>query len=271
MKVFLRSVLLLSFILFLFNVPVSAQNGLNSVHLFQSYFFDAPITTVIYGEGGLEYSTSSESSVDVNTLYINAKGGYPVNEKIEVGAQLGFMNYSVKAGGKTNSESGLSDLSVFGRYNITQNNQLNFSAGGMLTLPIGSDKVGQGDLDFGFFGAVRYQLENGFILTGNMGLIFYEYQTMTTKQTGPNPWDIEYVEDSERDNYLNIGIGGIYPVNEQLSAVGELVLKSGMDYMMLSAGADYLLGNGRVRGALGLGLDDAAPDFQIFLTYGLTF
>lgn len=271
MKVFLRSVLLLSFIVFLFQIPANAQTGLNNVHLFQSYFFDAPITTVIYGEGGLEYSTSGESNVDVNTLFINAKGGYPINEKIEVGAQLGFMNYSVKAGGSSNSESGLSDLSVFGRYHITQNEQLNFSAGGMLTLPIGSDKVGQGDLDFGFFGAARYQLQNGVILTGNLGLIFYEYQTTGTKQTGPNPWDIEYVEKTERDNYLNIGVGGIYPVNEQLSAIGEFVLKSGMDYMMISAGADYLLGSGRVRGGLGLGLDDAAPDFQIFLSYGLSF
>ncbi|NOZ60735.1 MAG: hypothetical protein GXO74_03555 [Calditrichaeota bacterium] len=271
MKAVLRSTLMLLFILFLFSMPATAQNGLNNVHLFQSYFFDAPIATTVYGEGGLEYATSSQSSVSSNTLFLNAKAGYPVNEKIEAGAQIGFTNYSVKVGSSSSSESGLNDLGIYGRYNITQNKQLNFSAGGMITLPIGSDKIGEGNLDFGFYGAVRYQLENGLVLAGNLGIIFYEYQTMETKQTGPNPWDVELVKGSDRDNYLNLGIGGIYPINEQLNAVGELVLKSGMNYTMLSAGADYLLGSGRVRGALGLGLDDAAPDFQIMASYGLTF
>lgn len=258
-------------ILALIQIPTFSQSNSDGVHLFQSYFFDAPISKTMYGEGGLEYATMGESNVDINTLFLNAKAGYPINEKIEAGVQVGFMNYSTKVSGNSNSESGLTDIGLFGRYNVAQNGPLNFSAGGMITLPVGSDKIGQGNLDFGFFGAARYQLENGLVLAGNLGIVFYEFQTTEYKQTGPNPWDYDLVESSERDNYLNIGVGGIYPVNEQLNAIGELTLKSGMDYMMLSGGVDYLLGNGRVRGAIGLGLDDAAPDFQLMLSYGLTF
>ena len=254
--------------LLLIGLPLQAQDN---IHLFQSYFFDAPITKTMYGEGGLEWAKYGSGGADVTNLFINAKGGYPINEKIEVGAQVGFINFSTSYSGHSNSESGLSDLGIYGRYNITQNEQMNFSAGGMITLPIGSDKVGQSNLNFGFYGATRYKLDNGITLTGNIGLIFYEYQTTKTKQTGPNPWDVEVVTDSEHDNYLNLGFGGIYPVNEKLNAVGEFVLKSGMDYMMLSAGADYLVGSGRVRGALGLGLDDGAPDFQIMISYGMFF
>jgi len=44
-----------------------------------------------------------------------------------------------------------------------------------------------------------------------------------------------------------------------------------MDFMMLSGGVDYNMGNVRYRGALGLGLDDGAPDFQILASYLLQF
>ena len=37
--------------------------------------------------------------------------------------------------------------------------------------------------------------------------------------------------------------------------------------MMLSGGVDYNMGNARVRGALGIGMDDGAPDFRIMGGY----
>ncbi len=261
-------------VLLISSYPVLAQD-VSGVRLFQSYFFDAPIAKTMYVEPGLDYSTTSHGDVSFSSLLIGAKGGYPINEQIEVGASLGFLNMSTEVGDNDESESGLTDLGVYGRYNITSNEQLSFSAGGLITLPIGEEKIGQSNLNFGGFGAVRYALEGGIVLTGNVGLVFYEVTTTTVEyeQTGPNPWDVEAVEktESDRENYLQLGVGGIYPVNEQLNAVGELVMKTDMDYMMLSAGADYLVGNGRVRGALGLGLDDGAPDFQIMLGYGLSF
>ncbi|MDW7682381.1 MAG: transporter [bacterium] len=254
---------------------VFAQNKTDNVRLFQSYFFDVPIAKTIYLEPGLEYATSSTkflgTKFSISSFVVGAKGGYPINEKIELGAQLGFLNLSADPG---DSESGLTDVGVYGRYNIITQDALNFSAGALVTLPIGEEKVGQSNLNFGAFGAIRYSLDNGFVLTGNLGIIFYETTTTDYKQTGTDQWGYpiyEYVEETNRENYLNLGFGGIYTVSPELNIVGELTIKTEMDYMMLSGGVDYLLGTGRLRGALGLGLDDGAPDFQIMLGYGLSF
>ena len=267
MKSFTKFMSIFIALLFI-SLPLQAQNY---VHLFQSYFYDAPISKIKHAEGGIEWGKFGGNGVDMSTLLINVKATYPVKDKLETGVQLGYLNYSTSIDGKSHTESDISDIGIFVRYKIDQSEQMAISVGGMATLPVGSESIGQGNLNYGAYGAVRYQLGNGVILTGNLGLIFYEFQTMKTKQTGPNPWDIETVKSSEYDNYLNLGFGGIYPVNEKLNAVGEFVLKSGMDYMMLSAGADYLVGSGRVRGALGLGLDDGAPDFQIMISYGMFF
>lgn len=236
-----------------------ATSNSNSVHLFQSYFFDAPVAGSGYGEGGLMYSSYEY----LNTLGLGVQGGYPINDKIEVGTQLLYLNYSPDKG---DGQSGISDLGVYGRYNIYNQNQTNFSAGGMITLPIGSEDVGQGHLNFGFYGAVRQLLSNGMTLTGTLGLIFYETKTV---DFNPNTFKME--EKTSHDSYLNLGAGVIYPINEQLNAVGELSFHSEGDYMMLTGGADYLLGSGRLRGALGLGLDDGAPDFMLMGSYSIGF
>ena len=135
----------------------------------------------------------------------------------------------------------------------------------MITLPIGSEDVGQGHLNFGGFGAVRHKLESGIVITGTVGLIFYEYKTYEF-----NNQTYEYKEKKERDNYLNLGAGVIYPLNKQVCIVGEFSMQSEGDYSLLSGGVDYDLGSGKVRGALGIGLDEGAPDLLIMGGYEIT-
>ncbi len=262
-----KAILISALALLIIFTPALAQNKTDNVRLFQSYFYDAPIATSMYIEPGLDYATSSFGNVDLSTMVIGAKAGYPINEKIEAGAAIGFLNLSSNPG---ESESGLTDLGVYGRYNVVSQDALNFSAGAMLTLPIGEKKVGQSNLNYGAFGAIRYALENGIVLAGNLGIMFYETTTVEIKY---NDFGIPVgqVEKSDYKNYLNLGFGAIYPVNPQMNAIGELNLKTDINYMMLSGGVDYLMGKGRLRGALGLGLDDGAPDFQISLGYGLSF
>ena len=76
--------------------------------------------------------------------------------------------------------------------------------------------------------------------------------------------------EDDRETSLELAGGVIYPMNNQVSIVGELTIKGDKDYMLLSGGVDYVMGNGRLRGMLGLGLDDNAPDFQIVAGYLLT-
>ena len=234
-------------VLSLVNLPLQAQN-LDNVKLFQSYFYDTPITKVIYGEGGLEYGSYDGWSA----TRIGVQGGYPYNQKFEIGADIDYLSISPDEG---DGESGLSDLAIFGRYLLKTDKKNSFSAGGMLTLPIGSKDIGQGALDFGAYGAMRHLLENGMIVTGTAALIFDE---------------TKWGDESDRDNYLRLGGGVIYPMDPKTAIVGELVMQTEGDYMMLSGGVDYKMGDGTLRGGIGLGLDDGAPDFTFIAKYAIT-
>lgn len=256
----MKKTILTAIVALLFILPVQAQKSMNDVHLFQAYFYDAPIAKAGYGEGGLLYAKSSQDTPfgdNSSSAFVpGIQGGYPLNDKTELEASLRYISLSTDTPRGDQSESGISDLDVYGRYNVYNQKQTNISVGGMLSLPIGSDDVGESTLDFGGFGALRHTLQNGVVLAGTLGLFFDE----TKNEKG----------DTEHDSYLNIGFGGIYPVNPQMNLIGELNLRTEGDYMLLTAGVDYLLGGGRVRGALGLGLDDGAPDFLLMGGYSLS-
>jgi len=238
-------------------MPLQAQN-LDGVRLFQSYFFDAPIAGAGYGQGGLTYSGYDGFS----SFSLGVMGGYPINPQIELGTQIHYLSWSPDKG---DGQSGISDLDVFGRYNIFNQNQTNISAGAMVTLPIGSEDVGQGNLNFGAFGAIRHSLNANVTLVGTVGLMFYE---KTDYDFNFDTFEVE--EKTSYDNYLNIGAGAVYQINPQLNLVGELNIKSEGDFMMLSAGVDYALGSGSIRGAIGIGLDDGAPDLMLMAGYQMS-
>ncbi|MGQ9853073.1 MAG: hypothetical protein ACUVTG_06700 [Candidatus Oleimicrobiaceae bacterium] len=236
-------------------LPSLAQTNSQTVKLFQSYFFDSPIARAAYAQVGLAYNDYDKSSA----LRIGPQGGFPINDKIEVEGAIAYVSWSP-------GESGISDLELYGRYNLVDSKELNGSVGAMVTLPIGSEKIAAGNLNFGGFGALRYALQNGMTITGNIGLLFFE---TTTFEFDLQKGTLE--EKTSHESCLNLGVGAIYPVSKLLHVVGELVLQSKYDYMLLSAGADYKVGNGRVRGSLGLGLDDGAPDLQLIAGYAISF
>lgn len=270
------------------------QSNLESVRLFQSYFFDVPVTQNKLVEGDVAFSNYDGGSA----FSLGPRGAYPVNEKIEVDAQLHFASMNPDYG---DGQSGLTDLGIYGRYFLQKKEKTSFSAGAMLTLPIGSDKIyltnygfqslGASVLNFGAFGAMRHQLANGMVFTANAGLFFYEvpdysvdiddsdWDDWNWDDYGYSPSSVSSVaatsadddDDTKRETSFNLGAGVIYPFDAKLNIVGEFYMMSEGDFMMLSGGADYKLGKGRkVRGMLGLGLDDGAPDFMILAGYELT-
>jgi len=215
-----------------------AQDGSDDIRLFQSFFYDAPIVKNNIVEGGFQYATYDAW----NSLEIGGKGNYAINEKMDFGAEINYRSWSPDEG---DGQSGISDIGVYGRYHLSQNDKMNISAGAMLTLPIGSEDIWQGNLNLGGFAALRYKLDNDMVFCGTFGLLFEEN------------WEDEY------DNLIRLGIGNIYPIDEKMNLVSELVIRSEGDYMLLSSGIDMKTGNGRLRGAIGIGLDDGAPDFVI--------
>lgn len=225
---------------------VSAQTpSTDKVRLFQSFYRDAPITAVPLVDAGLEFDDYDGGSF----FNLGAKSGIPIKSNFDLGAGVHFISFNPEVG---DGESGLSDIWVSGKYridNVFQGNTA-FSAGGYITLPTGSEDVGQSNFNFGAFGAIRHPLDNQLTLTGVLGLDF-----------------IENILD-DRESSLLLGGGVIYDYDPKLNFVGELKIQTEGDYAMLTAGTDYALqANGRVRGALGVGLDDGAPDLALLASY----
>jgi hypothetical protein len=245
---------------------------LDDVHLFQNFLRDATITSNPYAEGYLNYNSYDY----VNITDLAVRGGYGVNSNLELNANIGFRSFNPENG---DGESGLTDLGISGRYLVHSQDGLRVTAGGLVTLPIGSEDIGQSNLNFGAFGAARYDLANGMVITGTLGLDFYETVDIEVKGGGVEFIDGQLIytepeikETTKYENSLLLGAGVIYPYSDVLAIVGEFVLKSNIDYTMLSGGVDYTLNNGaRVRGALGLGLDDGAPDVMLLVSYLMSF
>ncbi|MDM7927019.1 MAG: hypothetical protein QUS35_13515 [bacterium] len=223
---------------------VSSSSTLNDVRLFQSFFEDAPIAKTDYVQPSFSYSDYDAMSV----MTIGAMGGHPFSPKMDLGGELHYASYSWDMDG-VDGESGITDLGLFGRYNLKSEKGQVVSVGAQLTLPIGSEDIGQGNMNFGGFGAYRKALSGGMVVTATAGLYFYEVG-------------------DDRENFLRLGGGLIKQMNKKTNLVGEFVMKTEFDYMMLSGGVDYAMSNGaKLRGGLGLGLDDGTPDMMLYAGY----
>jgi hypothetical protein len=235
----------------------NAQEGaLSEVRLFQTFFRDAAAPSSPYGEGVLGFSNYENGSV----LNLGLRGGFPVTEQITLGAGLAFLNSDPDVG---SGESGISDLRVVGVYHLPTNAPASFSVGGFLTLPIGSDDLGQGEANFGGFGAVRYPVATSTVITGTLSLEFLEGAPV-----GAGGWPAIFVQSVDREVSLLFGGGVIHQLNSQFSLVGELNFATEGDFGLLTGGVDYQLQSGsRLRGNLGLGLDDGAPDVSILIGF----
>ena len=76
----------------------------------------------------------------------------------------------------------------------------------------------------------------------------------------------------DRELSLLLGAGAIYPINAQINIIGEVNFRSNVDFIFLTGGVDYKFFRGdRLRGVLGIGLDDGAPDFSATVSYLLPF
>ncbi len=235
-------------------MSLTAQDDTNGVRLFQSFNYDAPINGATFGEGFFTYNSYNGAS----SMIFGAQGGLPLNEQMQINVNLGFQRFSANGF----SSSGLQDVHVYGRYKVMENDQLQFSAVAQISLPVGKEEIGGGKLNFGGFGAVRYDMGNGIIITGNAGLLFME---TTTYKFNSTTFQLE--ESTEYSSALRLGGGGIYPLNEDTSIVGELVIITETNYTALSVGADKQLAAGRARAGIALGLDDGAPDLQVMVSF----
>ncbi len=229
----------------------------DNVRLFQTFFQDTPIAENTYGEGFFQYSDfdGEVSSIDLAVL-----AGFPVADKFQLAGGLGFRSIDVPGGG----ESGITDLTVSGRYHVLPGPTA-ISVGALITLPIGSEDIGESTFDFSGFGSLRHHLPSGLVITSTFGLESYE-----VKGGQYNPRTGRF-EDNRQTAALIAG-GMVYPFPSGLNLVTELNIRTEGDYVFLTGGLDYKLNSGgRIRGGIGIGLDDGAPNFAIRGGYFLEF
>jgi len=228
-----------------------AQNKADGVGLFQTFFEDAPIVSSPNVEGFFFYGDADNRSA----INLTAQAAFPVAPKIQVGGALGFTSVSFNGGG---DESGLTDLAVSGRLNVMPGPTA-ISVGSSITLPIGSEDIDEGHFNFSLFGSLRHNLPTGMALSGTVGLEFIEVGGARGTR-------------SQRESGLLLAGGVIYPMPSGLSIVSELNIRTEGEFILLTGGLDYALkGPGRIRGGIGIGLDDGAPDFAIRFGYLMGF
>lgn len=225
------------------------KNKTDEVCLFQTFFQDAPIAASPYGEGFFQFANFDR---DLSLVDFAAQAAFPVAPKMQIGGALAFER---KSYGNAGSQSGLTDLQIAGRYNVVPG-ATPITIGVLLTLPIGNEDIGEGTFDFSGFGSLRHSLPSGLVLTGTLGLF-------------------EHVEQASADHEAGWLIAGgmIAPMTGGLNLIGELKIHTRNDFTFLTGGVDYELrqAGGRLRGMVGLGLDDGAPNFLLRGGYFLVF
>jgi hypothetical protein len=221
--------------------PAGAQ-AFDDVQLLENFFIDATRNGSFYGEPQFLFADNDFGSL----IAIGGRAGLPLGENFQLGGEFAFANVDPDQG---DGESGLTDMRVAGRYNFATRGDLQVAAGGFITLPIGSEDIGEGNTDIGGFGAVRYPVSDGVVLVGSGGLYFVE-------------------AGDDRDVSLALGGGAIFETSRELHWLAELTIQTEGDIALLSGGADYrLAAGGHLRGQLGLGLGDGSPDLQLRVGY----
>ena len=224
--------------IFLPQVGFTQGNTYDDVLLTQSFFRDVRIAPAPYGE--MFYSYDNFDFLDITTG--GAQLGFGIDSKIEVAAGV---YYITRIPDEVDGASGFADIPVYGRYNFLDG-ITKLSAGFFATVPVGNEEIGEGNLDFGPFLAIRHPVSEVVALTGTLGVDFRDTP----------------IEDYEAS--MNFGGGIIYHAARNLFVVGEIKVMSDIDYSAISGGLNYrFFDSVHLRTNLLLGLDQSAPDFGL--------
>lgn len=234
----------------------------DTLRLFQRFAEDGAIAPHVWleGQGRIQTNTRFFGDIESDRWAGLAVLGLGLTEEIEVGLRLGLVEVDPDSG---RSENGLSDLEVHAKYRIDEL-PASIVVGGVVKLPTADEEhgLGTGKVDLEGFGAVRKDLGH-VTLIGNAGL--------RINQDPDVPGDI----DGEMS--LLLGGGMIIGLTSRVYNVWEMTYESkryegGAADSRLTPGLIWRVGNrGIVRGAIGIGLSDGAPDFDGIISAALTY
>lgn len=243
----------------------SAQTGStkptsSADRLFLAFIEDATVVERQWWEG--QAATADWDSADVRTI----SGVVALQPwlDVEVGGRVGFGDTDADSGP---DGSGATDLDLWAKYYLGGGSDTEFAVGGVVTIPTGDETAGLGSDAFGVsaFGALRHRLER-LILAAHAGL-----------QLNGDGRRFNEIGDRDGNNAAQLGVGVIFPFSDSVAGVGELAYRDGRldgddDDTRVLGGINWRPGGrGIVRGAIGFGLSDGAPDFQAQIGYAARF
>lgn len=198
---------------------------------------------------------------------------------LEIGGTAPYISYDLDhprpRPGELNDfdgESGLSDLTLWGKYRFYHKGGLSITAGALLTLPTGSedDGLGSGNVVPGGFAAVRVKAGDGYFL-GSAGIRFNQDATVLNS-------------DLNGRNSTFFGGGYIWEAYEDWVVSGEITCESeryddsdspfaiGSSDFRATGGIQFVgLAHQSLRGGVSIGLSDGAPDFELIFGYAYHF
>lgn len=226
---------------------------------FLAFAQDAAIVRSQWWEGGLGYADATP----VDSLTVRGVVAFQPWKNVEVGGRVGFGSSDGPTGFPDGT--GATDLDAWGKYHWTLGGGTQIAAGALLTVPTGDDTaaLGRDAFDVEAFGSIRHALAKLIVAAhfgvrlngdGNVGGASYSGKTQGF-----------------------VGGGVIVPMSSELSLVGELVLRGeaadggDSDYRILGGANWKVAQRGMLRGAIAVGLSDAAPDVEVTAGYAFTY
>lgn len=225
----------------------------DTLRLFQRFVEDGAITPHVWLEGQGRFQTNSTTfgGGEADRWSAEAILGLGLTEDLEVGLRMGLVQLDPDSG---DSENGLADIEVHGKYRIDEL-PLSITVGGLVKLPIADeeDGIGTGKVDFEGFVAVRKDLGH-VSAVGNAGVRF--------NQDPDLPGGID-----GKTSFL-LGGGVIIGLTSRIHNSWELTYESKRfetteSDVRLTPALGWRFGTrGLFRAGIGIGLSDGAPDFE---------
>lgn len=239
----------------------SRSHDSNSDRLFLAFAEDASLVDNQWWEG---QAILIDGDV-VDATIFGAQAAFQPWKNVEVGGRVGFGSTDTPPGFPDGS--GATDLDLWGKYHFGRGGDNEYAAGGVITVPTGDDAAGLGFDAFALsgFGALRHH-GNGYVLTGHAGV-----------QLNGDGRVFGSTVDLDGGLALFVGGGVIYPTSNELSLVGEFSWRGERfdgadDDARIFGGVNWRVSQrGIVRGGIGFGLTDGAPDTQVIAGYAADF
>jgi hypothetical protein len=192
-----------------------------------------------------------------------AMGIVPLGRVLSAGGTFGFAtipDYDIGTY-KVKGESGMVDPMVFSALKLFGPNS--FHLIGNATIPIGEKKIGEHKLNFGLGGRFHHAFDQKNQIAILVKLNFYEvvkqvYGTTTARIT----------EESDYESGLYLNARYLFSFNKKLLVFGRFLLDDKREITMAAAGFDFTMMNfHHIKGEVGFGLSDNAPDLLLFISF----